>query len=144
MSDDSLRRVDLVRLARGQYEATTAGGAKLVVGHGGDDMFAPVELLLTAIAACSAIDVDYITAKRSEPTRFALSMSGDKIRDEHGNRLVNLSLSLDVRFPHDEAGEAARQVLPRSVAQSHDRLCTVSRTIEVGTPITVTIAGDQD
>ncbi len=144
MTDDSHRSIDLVRVARGQYEATNSRGGKLVFGHGGEDLFSPVELMLTAIAGCSAIDVDYITSKRSEPSRFELTMSADKVRDENGNRLVNLSLSFDVRFPDDADGNAALEVLPRSVAQSHDRLCTVSRTIEVGTPITVTIAEDQD
>jgi putative redox protein len=41
-----------------------------------------------------------------------------------------------VRFPEGEAGDAARTVLPRTVALSHDKHCTVSRTVERGTPIT--------
>ena len=31
-------------------------------------------------------------------------------------------------------------VLPRAVAQSHDRLCTVSRTVQAGTPVENRIA----
>ena len=60
---------------------------------------------------------------------------GHKIRDEQGNRLTNLVLSFDVEFPDDEAGRAAYDILPRAVQQSHDRLCTVSRTVELGTPV---------
>ena len=33
-------------------------------------------------------------------------------------------------------GDAARAVLPDAVRRSHDRLCTVSRTIELGIPVT--------
>jgi len=62
-------------------------------------------------------------------------MRGDKVRDEHGNRLTNLVLTFDIEFPDDEAGRAAYDVLPRAVRQSHDRLCTVSRTVELGTPV---------
>jgi uncharacterized OsmC-like protein len=136
MSDDSLRSIEMTRLEKGRYEATNTRGGRLVVGQGGaDETFSPVELLLVAIAGCGALDVDHITAKRTEPTRFDVRMRGDKIRDEHGNRMTNLVLTFDVEFPDDEAGRAAYDVLPRAVQQSHDRLCTVSRTVEVGTPV---------
>ena len=136
MTDNTLRSIEMTRLAKGRYEATNSRGGRLVLGQGGtSEEFSPVELLLVAIAGCSAIDVDFIVAKRAEPTRLDVRMSGDKIRDELGNRLTNLALSFDVEFPDDEAGRAAYDVLPRAVQQSHDRLCTVSRTVEVGTPI---------
>ena len=136
MSDNTLRSIEMTRLAKGRYEATNSRGGRLVLGQGGTgEDFSPVELLLVAIAGCSAIDVDFIVAKRAEPTRLDVRMSGDKIRDELGNRLTNLVLSFDVEFPDDEAGRAAYDVLPRAVQQSHDRLCTVSRTVELGTPV---------
>ena len=136
MSDDSLRSIEMTRLEKGRYEATNTRGGRLVLGQGGtDEAFSPVELLLVAIAGCGAIDVDFITAKRAEPTRFDVRMRGDKIRDEQGNRMTNLVLTFDVEFPDDEAGRAAYDVLPRAVRQSHDRLCTVSRTVELGTPV---------
>ena len=136
MSDNTLRSIEMTRLAKGRYEATNSRGGRLVLGQGGTgEEFSPVELLLVAIAGCSAIDVDFIVAKRAEPTRLDVRMTGDKIRDELGNRLTNLVLSFDVEFPDDETGRAAYDVLPRAVQQSHDRLCTVSRTVEVGTPV---------
>ena len=137
MSEESHRSVGITRLEQGRYEATNARGGKLVFGHGDGDAFTPVELLLTAIAGCSAIDVDLITSRRAEPTRFEVTMDGEKIRDEHGNRLTDLVLTFRVEFPDDEGGRAAEGVLPRAVQQSHDRLCTVSRTVETGTPIAV-------
>ena len=136
MSDDSLRSIEMTRLEKGRYEATNTRGGRLEVGQGGtDETFSPVELLLVAIAGCGAIDVDFLTTKRAEPTRFDVRMRGDKVRDEHGNRMTNLVLTFDVEFPDDEAGRAAYDVLPRAVRQSHDRLCTVSRTVELGTPV---------
>jgi putative redox protein len=135
MTDERLRSVGLTRLGTGQYEATNERGGKLVFGRGDEDAFTPVELLLAAIAGCSAIDVDLITSKRAEPTRFEIRMAAEKIRDEHGNRLTDLVLTFDVEFADDDAGRAAAKVLPRAVQQSHDRLCTVSRTVEVGTPV---------
>lgn len=139
MPDEQLRSIALTRLSKGRYQAVNVRGGRLEVGQGDDGTFTPVELLLTAIASCSAIDVDLITAKRSEPVRFELAMSGTKVRDDDGNHLTDLLLSFDVAFPDDEAGAAAQAVLPRSVAQSHDRLCTVSRTVELGSRVRVQI-----
>ena len=42
-------------------------------------------------------------------------------------------------FPDDEGGQAAREVLPEAARRSHDRLCTVSRTVEIGTPVEVVV-----
>lgn len=141
MSESSLRSIELTRAAKGVYEVTNTRGTTMTIGTGDTDLFTPVELLLTAIAGCSAVDVDFITSKRAEPARFAVRMTGDKVRDESGNHLENLTLTFDVTFPDDEGGEAARGVLPRAAQQSHDRLCTVSRTVEKGSPIDVRITG---
>lgn len=134
MSDDTRRSVQLERLDLGRYRATNVRGGTFDVGGDGDN-FTPVELLLVALGGCGAIDVDHITVKRSEPVSFRVSVSGDKIRDEQGNRMVNLAVAFDITFPEGAAGDAAREALPRAVAQSHDRLCTVSRTIQLATPV---------
>ncbi len=139
LNKDPHREVSLRRLRKARFLATNGRGGELEIGEGDDDAFTPVELLLVALAGCTGIDVDYITAKRAEATSFALTISGEKIRDEHGNRLVDLDLVFDVIFPDGEAGDAARAVLPSAVQRSHDRLCTVGRTVEVGTPLSVTV-----
>ena len=63
MTHPKPRSVSLERLSKGRYRATNKHGDTLVVGEGGDGTFTPVELLLTAMAACSAIDVDYIVGQ---------------------------------------------------------------------------------
>jgi len=40
-----------------------------------------------------------------------------------------------IRFPEGEQGDKARALLPDAVKKTHDRLCTVSRMVELGTPI---------
>lgn len=140
-STDSLRTVSLHRQEKGRYVATNVRGGTISIGSGADDDFTPVELLLAAIAGCSAIDVDFITGKRAEPETFAATASGTKINDELGNRLINLLLDFDVSFPDDEGGRQATDVLERSIRQSHDRLCTVGRTVETGPTITAALRG---
>jgi uncharacterized OsmC-like protein len=132
---ESLRRIELSKIGEGRYKATNRRGGVLPIGSGADPDFSPVELLLAAIAGCSAIDVDLITGKRAEATTFEVSAEGAKIRDEQGNRLVDLRITFDVQFPDGEDGDRARAVLSRAIAQSRDRLCTVGRTVQVGGPI---------
>ncbi len=134
-SRDTLRSVELTRIGEGRYKATNRRGGVLPIGSGEDPDFTPVELLLAAIAGCSAIDVDLITGKRAKPTSFDVHAEGDKIRDDDGNHLVNLKLVFDVVFGDDEAGDAARGVLQRAIEQSRDRLCTVSRTVALPSPV---------
>jgi putative redox protein len=136
MSEDKARTVQFERTAGGEYKVRNVRGGSLSVGTEDTD-FTPVELLLAAIGTCTAIDVDTITSRRAEPTQFSVVVRGDKIRDpEEGNRLENLVVEFTIQFPEGEDGDKARAALPRSIQLSHDRLCTVSRTIEVGTPVT--------
>ena len=44
-------------------------------------------------------------------------------------------MTVAIRFPEGEAGDAAREVLPRAIRQTADRLCTVGRTLQLGTTI---------
>ncbi|HET8562146.1 MAG TPA: OsmC family protein [Marmoricola sp.] len=132
---DTFRTVELAKMGEGRYKATNRRGGVLPVGRGADPDFTPTELLLAAIAGCSAIDVDLITGKRAQADRFEVHASGEKVRDEQGNRLTGLRLVFDVVFPDGEAGDAARGVLQDAIEKSRDRLCTVSRTVAVGTPV---------
>src|SRR6185436_20302327 len=119
---DTYRSVHLSQMGEGRYKAVNRRGGVLPIGSGDDPDFSPVELLLAAIAGCGAIDVDLITGKRSQPEHFEVRAEGHKVRDEKGNHLVDLRVTFDVRFPDGEAGDRAREVLPRSVQQSRDRL----------------------
>jgi uncharacterized OsmC-like protein len=135
MSEDSVRRLDLTRSGEGRYQAVNERGGVLAVGSGTDPDFTPVELLLAALAGCTAIDVGLITGKRAESDSFGVHIEGDKVRDEGGSHLVDLSVTLAITFPEGEAGDRAREVLPRAIQQSGDRLCTVGRTLQLGTSI---------
>ncbi|MFD6610109.1 OsmC family protein [Micromonospora chalcea] len=143
MSEDTLRSVEIERTSVGRYVVRNARGGEMSMGTGEDETFTPVELLLAALGGCTAVDVDLVTSRRAEPTRFAVTVSGDKIRDaEAGNRMRNLTVTFAVAFPAGADGDRARESLPRSLRQSHDRLCTVSRTVELGTPVSLVDASD--
>jgi putative redox protein len=129
------RSIGMQRVSKGVFDVTNVRGGTIRIGGGEGPEFTPVELLLTAIAGCSAVDVDFITSKRAEPDSFVVRASGEKLKDERGNHMGDLEVRFSVTFPEGEAGDRAREMLPKAIAMSHDRLCTVSRTVELGTPI---------
>lgn len=135
MADDPKRSVALRRTGDQRYVATNVRGGEITFGNGSDESFTPVELLLAAIAGCSAIDVDILTTRRAEPDSFEATATANKLRNDDGNHLEDIDVTFRVRFPSGEAGDKAREILPDAVQRSHDRLCTVSRTVELGTPV---------
>jgi uncharacterized OsmC-like protein len=139
MSSDTLRTVSVDRIGERRFHARNPRGGQLTFGEGEDADFTPVELLLTALAGCSAIDVDYLTTRRAEPMSFEVTVRADKLSDESGNHLGSIEVHFAVSFPEGADGDRAREVLPKALQRSHDRLCTVSRTVELGTPVTFTI-----
>lgn len=124
-----------------RLRATNSRGTTLDLGSGDGADFTPVELLLVALAGCSAIDVDAITGKRSAPDRFDVVVEAEKVRDAMGNHLTGITLDFAIDFPDTEGGAAAEAVLERAIQMSHDRLCTVTRTVELPTAVQPRLRG---
>jgi uncharacterized OsmC-like protein len=131
--------VTVERNANGVFTVTNSRGGRIAFGTGSEADFNPTELMLAAIGGCTAIDVDILTSRRAEPETFEVRVEAEKVRDADGNHLADIEVTFRIAFPVGAPGDAARAVLPEAVRQSHDRLCTVSRTIEIGTPITTRI-----
>lgn len=131
----SHRSVTLRRKTGSRFTVTNERGGELTIDAGSGPEFTPVELLLAAIGGCTAIDVDIVTSRRSEPDSFTVRVEGEKARDEQGNHLTGLVVTFEVAFPATPGGAQAREILPDIAAKSHDRLCSVGRTVELATPI---------
>jgi putative redox protein len=138
MTTDSVHRsVRLERIENSKYVITNDRGGQIRIGKGEGTDFTPVDLLLAGIGGCTAIDVDILTSRRAEPDAFEVLVDAEKVRDnKKGNHLTDIVVTFRVRFPEGEQGDKARALLPDALQKSHDRLCTVSRTVELGTPIT--------
>ncbi|TCJ23396.1 OsmC family protein [Nocardioides jejuensis] len=132
---DTHREVELEKIGPARFRATNARGGVVTLGGGDDPDFTPVELLLAALAGCAAVTVDPITARRATATTFRVKAEGEKVRDETGTRMTELTVTFEVEFPEGPDGDAARAVLPSAIQRTHDRLCTVSRTVETGEPV---------
>ena len=133
------RTVTVRRVARGRFAVSNDRGGEIAFGTGEDTDFTPTELLLAAIGGCTAIDVDILTSRRAEPDAFQVGVDAEKIRDAEGNRMTDITVTFRLAFPATAGGDAARAILPEVVRKSHDKLCTVGRTIEAGTPISARI-----
>jgi uncharacterized OsmC-like protein len=140
MAQDGHRQVSIARVAAGKYAVTNERGGTIAVSTGTDGDFTPVELLLAAIGTCTSADVDVLTSRRAEPVSFTVDVGAEKVHDLTGNRLKDIAVTFHVSFPAGEGGDAARALLPGAVRRSHDSLCTVGKTVELGTPITTEIA----
>lgn len=137
------RFIDLARTSQGSYTVTNRRGGTINLGVGEDPDFTPVELLLAAIAGCSAVDVDFLTSRRSEPEEFTVKAKADKMSSpSEGGFMENMHVEFTVRFGDGEDADKAREILPATITKSRDRLCTVSRTVARGTYIEMTEAGD--
>lgn len=129
------RTVTVRRVASGRFAVANDRGGEITFGTGEGTDFTPTELLLAAVGGCTAIDIDILTSRRAEPEAFEVAVDADKIRDADGNRLTDIVVTFRVTFPAGQGGDEARTILPDVVRKSHDKLCTVGRTIELGTPI---------
>jgi putative redox protein len=133
------RSVSIDRTSNGRFTITNARDGRVMVGTGDDADFTPTELLLGAIGACTAVDVDILTSRRADPESFRVDVEADKVRDELGNHLTDIKVTFKIIFPEGKEGDVARAILPDAVEKSQDRLCTVGRTVESGTPIATQI-----
>jgi uncharacterized OsmC-like protein len=138
-TDSAHRSVRLERIENSRYVVTNDRGGQISIGKGEGTDFTPVDLLLAGIGGCTAVDVDILTSRRAEPDAFEVLVDAEKVRDDAGNHLTDIVVTFRITFPDGEQGDAARALLPDAVHKSHDRLCTVSRTVELGTPIATRI-----
>ncbi|MCY7395008.1 MAG: OsmC family protein [Nocardioides sp.] len=129
------RSVDLVQMGEGRFKATNRRGGVLPISSGDDPDFTPVELLLAGLAGCGAVDLELVTRRRAGFESFAARAEGHVVRDEQGSHLVQLQVTFDVVFPTGQDGDRAREVVPRTLQQIQDRLCTVGRTVTLGEPV---------
>ena len=133
------REVTVERIANGRFCVINERGGRITLGTGNGADFTPTELLLVALGGCTAIDVDMLTSRRAEPEAFQIVVEASKVRDAGGNHLTDIEVTYRVAFPPGGPGDEARALLPDAVKKSHDRLCTIGRTIELGTPVSTRI-----
>ena len=86
----------------------------------------PMEILLEAAAACSAIDVVSMLNKRKKTiTDFNIEVNAEK-RDEHPKIYTKVHMKYTLVSPDVEENE-----LERSISLSQEKYCSVSATLKL-------------
>lgn len=133
--------VEVRRTDQHRFSATNDRGAEVAIGRdGAAGAFTPGELLLAAIAGCSAVTSESLLIRRlGEEASIRVHADRTKSEDEP-NKFASVQVSFDVDLGAIEDPEE-RKKATEAVRRAIERFCTVSRTVEEGAPIDLTLPG---
>ncbi|GAA3732739.1 OsmC family protein [Streptomyces tremellae] len=133
-----MAELEIERTGTHEFTARNTRGAQVRIGRvGGEGSFTPGELLQVAAAGCAAVTVEELVVRRSgENARFVATAGNDRRPGSHEYDALHVALDVDL----SSLDEAARERVAAAIRAAVARECTVSRTIEKGTPVTLDIA----
>jgi putative redox protein len=110
-----------------RFVATTGSGHDVAVDNAeGDTAPRPTELLLAAIAGCTAMDVaDILRKKRQSVERYGVEVSGSQ-RDDPPQ------VFLEITVLHTVEGDVETAAVRRAIELSAVKYCTVSAQVGSG------------
>jgi putative redox protein len=112
-----------------------SNGHSIVVGRSPDPQYQwvgvkPSDLLLMAVASCSAYDVVEILTKQREPLNdLKITCSGDQMSDPPYTFTC-------IHLHYQVSGAVNPERLERAIRLSEDKYCSVISTLRPGVPIT--------
>jgi uncharacterized OsmC-like protein len=109
-------------------------GAEVRLGRtGAEGAFSPAELLQIAAAGCSAVTAEELITRRvGEDAKFRVGVTADRREGASELDAVHIAFDVDV----STLAEDQREALAGAVDRAIERLCTVSRTLKKGIPVT--------
>lgn len=127
-------RVETTRDGYRQWTARNARGAEVRIAAADDDSaqpsFTPVELLLAALGGCGGLVIDR-TARAVEHDGLRIVVESIAA-DGDDARLAGVQVKYELGLDPDGNGGKAAEVFARGVRLTHEKYCTVSRTVEHG------------
>ncbi|MFR9731840.1 OsmC family protein [Saccharopolyspora sp. MS10] len=128
--------VEVRRTGDHRFTATNGRGGRVDIGRdGAPDAFTPGELLLAAIASCSAVTSENLLVRRVGPDAgFAVRADRTKAAEDP-NKFESVRVGFDVDLGAVAEGDRAK--LLDAVERAIERYCTVSRSVQEGTPISL-------
>ena len=114
-----------------EFEAGRPGGPTLRVDGHGKVAQSPVDILLTALGACSSIDVVGILAKRRTPVK---SLEIDVVGERADDRVPRKVRRIVLTFRITGAG-IEREHAERAVELSVTKYCSVRDSLDPGIPV---------
>ena len=132
--------VEVTRSGEHRFVATNERGASVEIGRdGAEGAFTPGELLLAAVAGCSAVTSENLLVRRLGEDA-PMTVRADRTKnpeDEHKFAAIEAAFDVDLAaIPEND-----RAKLVEAVERAIERYCTVSRSVTESTPITLTLPG---
>lgn len=126
--------LEVQRDGRHSFVGRNDRGAEVRLGrNGAEGAFSPAELLQIAAAGCSAVTAEELITRRvGEDAKFRVTVDAD--RREGASELDAVHVAFDVDVSTLAADQ--REALAGAVDRAIERLCTVSRTLKKGIPVT--------
>ena len=95
----------------------------------------PTELVLSAVAGCTGIDIISILEKmRLEPTSFHMDVKGDRA-ENHPKRFTHIHIHYALE------GDLPEEKVVRAIQLSNDKYCSVSRSLNAEMTTSFSING---
>ncbi|MFC7343790.1 OsmC family protein [Saccharopolyspora griseoalba] len=128
----------MTRSGEHRFVATNERGASVEIGRdGAEGAFTPGELLLAAVAGCSAVTSENLLIRRLGEDA-PLTVRADRTKtpeDKHKFAAIQAAFDVDLSaVPEDD-----RDKLVDAVERAIAKYCTVSRSVEESTPIELTL-----
>jgi uncharacterized OsmC-like protein len=124
-------RIETVRNGDRDWTARNDRGAEVRIAPADSAVqpsFTPVELLLAALGGCGGLVVDR-TARGVAHDALRIVVESVS-RPEDDGRIGAVRVSYEIELP--EGDPAAAEDLERGIRLTHEKYCTVSRTVEHG------------
>ncbi len=123
-----------------RYTGRSSRGAEVLVGSEGvEGVFTPGELLKIALAACTGMSTDFPLSNRlGDSYDVTIRVSGAADRENEVYPQLDEVVELDL----SELDEAGRERLLVTVQRAVDKVCTVGRTLQTGTKVTLSFQID--
>ncbi|ATL69480.1 OsmC family protein [Nocardia terpenica] len=118
-----------------RYTGRSSRGAEVLIGSESvPGVFTPGELLKVALAACTGMSSDFPLSNRlGDGYDVTIRVSGAADRENEVYPELDEVVELDL----SELDEAGRERLLVTVQRAIDKVCTVGRTLQAGTKVTL-------
>ena len=123
-----IRTATLVNQGPARYEGVTGTGRRIVFGDTPEkNEYSPVESVVVSLAACSAMDVEGILAKKRQVvSSYVVEVSAEQ-RDEYPQVVTRIDVVHTVEGPH-----VVEQAVRRAIYLSATKYCPVSAMLSAG------------
>ncbi|ASU79368.1 osmotically inducible protein OsmC [Actinopolyspora erythraea] len=131
--------VEVTRTGASTFTASNdRGGSVEIAAAGMPDAFTPGELLLAAIAGCAQLTGQNLLVRRLGEEEPITARAERTVNEQDPETFESVRVSFDVDLSAI-SDETERTKLVEAVRRAIGRHCTVSRSVERGTPITFSL-----